>query len=114
MQKYENRLSVPRGSERSFTVALNYELQSGDVLYFGVKKRETDEDLMISKSATSEDADENGHYVFTIGSDDTTNLESGEYLYDIGLQFSNGKFQQVVPVSIFVVDTAITQRSDEE
>ena len=108
-------ISVPRGSSYSFNVVIRngndfYELQSGDVLKFGVKKRDSDENYLISKTATNENGNKTDGYSFTLDTSDTSSLSTGTYYYDIGLQTNSGKFQQVIPTSPFNVKSAITAK----
>lgn len=108
-------IAIPRGSSYSFAVVIRkgndfYELQSGDKLKFGVKKRDNDENYLITKTATAANGNKTDGYTFTLDTCDTSNLPTNTYYYDVGLQTENGKFYQVIPTSPFKVKSAITEK----
>ena len=108
-------ISVARGSSYSFSICIvdndsYYKLITNDILRFGVKKRDDDTEYLISKTATSADSDGDNGYIFNLECDDTVNLTTGNYVYDVGLQFANGDFKQIIPTSLFKIKSAITAK----
>lgn len=108
----KQKIIIVRGTTNSFSVAItdengdNYELESGEVLRFGVKAKPEDPQYIISKEMTEANAD--GEYEFTIEVSDTSDLPFKTYSYDIGLQ-SGEDYYNVIPTSDFVVAKNITE-----
>ena len=70
-----------------------YLLKAGEKIIFGVKKDPVkDTQYLIEKELTINDEIEGG-YPLILTADDT-NITEGEYVYDIGVQFSDGSFQR--------------------
>ena len=107
-------LSVIKGTSRYITVDLTdndgnvYKLESGDKLIFGVKRDRYSTAYIIKKTLTADD-ELDGKYTFALTPEDT-NIFPCRYFYDIGLQFSDGEFQMVVPLSIFYIEGAVTAK----
>ena len=86
-----NSITLTRGDTFKATVTpLNqdgtvYEMQPGDELRFAMKKDYSDDEpcLLIDIPPAS--------MLLTIGSNDTKDLEFGDYVYDIQLTHSNGE-----------------------
>ena len=86
-----------------------YELQSGEILRFGVKKNINDPNCIFIKECTDKDADENGTYAIYITPEDTINLPVGKYYYDIGIQ-SGEDYWPVIPWTEFVIGPNATEK----
>lgn len=76
-------------------------LASGEVFIFGVKKDIDDQgDPIFAHAATA--TDEPGVYVVKIKPEDTADLPTGVYYYDIGLE-SGGEYLDGVKPSTFTI-----------
>ncbi len=86
-------------------------LNEGDKLIFTVKKdyhTNTKENILISK--TLHDYDEiHGGYPFVLTPDET-DISSGTYYYDIGLQCSNGEFYHITMTDEFIVKESVSRK----
>lgn len=108
----KQKITIVRGTTNSFAIAITdeegeaYELESGEVLRFGVKKTPNDAQYILTKEFST--ADENDEYPFSIVPDDTINLPFGTYYYDIGLQ-SGSNYFNIIPASDFVVAYNVTE-----
>lgn len=81
-----------------------YNLESGELLIFGIKSAEKYADIIIVKTAQSS---ENGVCTITLFPTDTKLLDAGRYRYDVGLQ-SGGNYYNVIPPSNFYVLDNVT------
>lgn len=85
----ENRIYLTRGDTAEIAVSLkklddtDYEMQTGDVLYFRMKKYATKDpsEILIEKTADVL----NNEISFTIEPYDTESLAFGEYSYEVEL-----------------------------
>lgn len=109
----KQKISVVRGTTNSFSIEIIdestsevYELESGEVIRFGIKKNAEDAQYIVEKEIT--EADENDEYSFTLAVSDTANLPFGTYAYDVGLESGNA-YYNVIPASDFIVAKAITK-----
>ena len=110
----EQPIRIIRGSTRKFNIFLNdaagepYELQSNEIIRFGLKVKSTDADYIIKKELTADDLNtENGAYTLGFSPDDTLHLNFGEYFYDVGVQRDTDYFT-IIPYSSFVITQNIT------
>lgn len=109
----KQKISIVRGTTEYYAVSVigsegePYELQTGEILRFGVKSRTDAPTYIIKKELTSEDADEDGEYPIKLEPSDTQNLPFGTYYYDIGLQSGDDYFS-VIEASEFIVAKNIT------
>lgn len=77
----------------------NYQLQSGEKIIFGVKASMLNTNYILKKELTSADFDtENGGYIMTLSTAET-NIDSGEYVYDVALQRSGGELEPIIDCS---------------
>ena len=92
------RLPVP-----IITLANNgeYTMESGDILYFTVKKTAKDSDFLFQKSVT-------GSNSIHIRPEDTADLSFGKYKYDVQLTTATGDVYTVIEPSTFEVMEEIT------
>lgn len=97
MYNKENRIRLRRGRSALIQAPLVYsdgsalELESGDVVRFAVRSG-ADGELLISKTMVQAD----GKASLELAPSDTSSLELGHYYYDIGIDFSDGTFYDLV------------------
>lgn len=110
----EQPIRMIRGSTRKFNIFLNdsagepYELQTDEVIRFGIKIKSSDTDYIIKKELTADDLNtENGAYTLGFTPDDTLHLNFGEYFYDVGVQRGTD-YYTIIPYSSFVIAQNIT------
>ena len=110
----KQKITIVRGTTMAFAVAITdeegepYELESGEVLRFGIKKRANDAEYIKVLEATAASVDPEGAYPFALAPSDTINLPFGTYSYDVGLQ-SGTAYYNIIPASDFVIATNITK-----
>jgi hypothetical protein len=68
-------------------------LEEGDIVYFTVRKLK-EKSIVLQKVITEF---ENGTCTITINPEDTTNLEEGNYIYDLKLVRSDGTVDTLIP-----------------
>lgn len=107
-------IAIVRGTTNSFSIAITdedtgepYELEAGEVLRFGIKRRPEDAECIITKEIT--EADEDDSYPFTISPSDTLELDFGRYWYDVGLQ-DGAAYYPIIAASPFDIAWNITER----
>jgi hypothetical protein len=95
-------ISIIRGD--SATINLNikdkvaneeYVLDSNDIVRFSVKKDIFDNDIIIQKEFHDNQ--------ILLTHEDTKDLEFGEYVYDVELQFQDGQRDTIIPPSRFIL-----------
>lgn len=109
MANIKNALSVTRGDTLSVDVSITdadgapYALQDGDMLVLTVKRTTAvDEPVVIQKT---NDAKSGTHFELTPGE---TEVDYGEYRYDIELTQANGRRFTVVKPSVLNVTEEVT------
>ena len=109
VEKNSKKITLTRGDNAELFVSLSdetgapYELQTGDILTFSMKRKIADDELVLEKEITSGN-------VFVFVPSDTANLSFGKYLYDIQLNTAGGEVYTVIPPSNFVVGEEITEK----
>ena len=100
-----NHMRVVQGDTASFTINVeNYNFVEGDIVYFTVKENVQDSKYVIQKIVKNFD----GNVVrFNLSSSDT-NIDVGDYVYDIQVSLANGVVDTVVLPSKFEVIGGIT------
>lgn len=81
-----------------------YQLSSGEKLIFAMKKKNCSQ-LLIQKIITSDslDSEKNGYFL-TLTSEET-DLEPGQYLYDVTLCYADGQREKIIrPTSFYVLE----------
>lgn len=95
-------ISIIRGD--SATINLNikdkvaneeYVLEPNDIVRFSVKKDISDEEILIQKEFQDNQ--------ILLTHEDTKNLDFGEYVYDVELQFQDGQRDTIIPPSKFII-----------
>lgn len=99
------RMKIVKGDTAIFNIGINdYNFVEGDKVYFTVKKSVDDTENAIQKVVTSFDG--NQAKIFLCKED--TNIEAGEYLYDVQCSLSNGIVDTIVLPTKFKVLGGIT------
>ncbi|WP_434311451.1 hypothetical protein [Hominifimenecus sp. rT4P-3] len=100
-----NLIRVIQGDTGAIEIHLdNYELKTGDQVFFTVKKNLSDPDSVLQKIITTF---ENGDGKILLSSTDT-NLPCGEYVYDLQCNLADGRVDTVVGPSYFRVEGGVT------
>lgn len=101
-------IKLTRGDTARLTVPIinlanngEYTMESGDILYFTVKKTAKDSDFLFQKSVT-------GSNSIHIRPEDTAALSFGKYKYDVQLTTATGDVYTVIEPSTFEVMEEIT------
>ena len=104
----DKTIKLTRGDTARLTVPIinlanngEYTMESGDILYFTVKKTAKDSDFLFQKSVT-------GSNSIHIKPEDTANLSFGKYKYDVQLTTATGDVYTVIEPSAFEVMEEIT------
>lgn len=104
----DKTIKLTRGDTARLTVPITnlanngeYTMESGDILYFTVKKTAKDSDFLFQKSVT-------GSNSIHIKPEDTADLSFGKYKYDVQLTTATGDVYTVIEPSIFEVMEEIT------
>ena len=111
-----NIISLERGDSGEFNVEINlgsaidkdiYTMTDLDKLYFGVvESSERFENSLIRKVYTNKDVNEDGTITIKLNSEDTENLLSGVYYYEIKLE--KGTYKERVNKSRYIVNDTYT------
>lgn len=104
----DKTIKLTRGDTARLTVPIvnlanngEYTMESGDILYFTVKKTAKDSDFLFQKLVT-------GSNSIHIKPEDTANLSFGKYKYDVQLTTATGDVYTVIEPSTFEVMEEIT------
>ena len=104
----DKTIKLTRGDTSRLTVPITnlanngeYTMESGDILYFTVKKTAKDSDFLFQKSVT-------GSNSIHIKPEDTADLSFGKYKYDVQLTTATGDVYTVIEPSTFEVMEEIT------
>lgn len=104
----DKTIKLTRGDTARLTVPIinlanngEYTMESGDILYFTIKKTAKDSDFLFQKSVT-------GSNSIHIRPEDTANLSFGKYKYDVQLTTATGDVYTVIEPSTFEVMEEIT------
>lgn len=104
----DKTIKLTRGDTARLTVPIinlanngEYTMESGDILYFTVKKTAKDSDFLFQKSVT-------GSNSIHIRPEDTAALSFGKYKYDVQLTTATGDVYTVIEPSTFEVMEEIT------
>lgn len=107
-----DELTVSKGTTFPIEVTVynrdgsKYQLSSGEVLRFGVKKSVTDDECIITKDADASDRTTSGSYSVTIEPSDTVSMAAGRYRYGLSLISGNDVFP-IVEDSLFNLTSAV-------
>ena len=88
-------------------------LTENDNLYFTVKQNTNSEDVLIQKKYPENISydDTSGYYIFTLESEDTSEMPYGTYSYDIELK--SGTFVKTLGDGSITLTEEVTFRGDE-
>lgn len=74
-----------------------YELEEGDAIVFGLKKKCSDETMLVSKQIPTDTL------ILHLDPADTGALPVGDYVYDIEVQLANGDIDTVINRARFTI-----------
>lgn len=103
-------IEIVRGTTNTFEITVRdklgnlYDLKEGEVFYFGVKKKFSDDTFLFVKRITES---ENGVYTVEIEPQDTENCDSCRYFYDASID-SDANHYKVIETSLFHVKENVT------
>ena len=104
-------LSMIRGDSEAIKVSCRDEsgadvpLVEGDIVYFTVKKSTYTEEKTLQKIVTEFTE---GVALISIFPEDTRELKTGSYYYDIQLTRANGQVKTIIPPSKFTINEEVT------
>lgn len=109
-----NVLSIVRGTNAAFALPLTkngepYFLSENEVLVFGLKRSDRDEESVLTKKITH---CVNGEYYLELEPKDTESLSPGRYFYDVGLQQGDSVFYNVIQCKPFIIISNCTKLGD--
>lgn len=106
--KDDGTIRLTRGDTARLTIPIinsasndEYVMQSGDVLFFTVKKSAKDTNYLFQKESTGTNA-------IHIKPEDTNNLSFGKYKYDVQLTTAPGDVYTIIEPSVFEIMEEIT------
>lgn len=108
-------IEIVRGTTNTFGITVkddngnDFTLKSGQVLVFALKKRPKDEETVLVKKVTNRIE---GVYYLEIAPEDTADLESGKYFYDVGMQQGADVFYNIIESSVFDIKPNISKLGD--
>ena len=101
----KNHMRVVHGDTAIFNININdYEFVDGDIVYFTVKKDIKDKDYVLQKKVNTFICN---NAIFELNKDDT-NIEVGNYIYDIQASLHNGIVDTIILPSKFEVIGGVT------
>jgi hypothetical protein len=104
-------ISMIRGDTEAIKVSCRDEsgtdipLVEGDIVYFTVKRSTNTEEKILQKIVTEFTE---GVALITIFPEDTKELKTGIYYYDIQLNRANGQVKTIIPPSKFTINEEVT------
>ena len=108
-------IEIVRGTTNTFGITLTdaegkfFTLESGQVLVFALKKRPKDVERVLVKKVTNR---VEGVYYLEITPEDTADLETGKYFYDVGMQQGSDVFYNIIESSVFDIKPNISELGD--
>lgn len=102
----QNKIKLTKGDTATMLVEIfdldnnEYEIQDSDVITLTLKKTSTG-DIVLTKTADKE------HYII-IQSEDTSELSSGLYVYDVQLKTEQGFVYTIIPISFFNLTSEVS------
>lgn len=87
------------------------ELTDEDVIYFTVKQNSNSKKIIIQKRYPDDINYSDGYFNFVIESQDTSNLQYGQYQYDIELK--SGEYVKTLGIGTIEITEEITFKNDE-
>lgn len=110
-----HKIEMNRGTSETFKVTIldanraPLALPDGGVVVFGVKKRPTDTEFAIRKTAATL---QGGVATFELDPADTMELEAGRYYFDAGVQAGDDYFPAIKPPRPFDLIEGVTKWGD--
>lgn len=106
---------------RGDTQFLKFQLKDGlgnaispsieDIIYFTVKQNQNSSKVLIQKKYPDNIEYQDGYFIFTLNSEDTSDLAYGTYQYDIELK--SGDYVKTLAFGTITLTNEITHRRDE-
>lgn len=102
-----DKVALTRGDSADLTVVIKdlagntYELQTGDVLTFTMKRNCETTTVLITKNCSSDS-------MIHLTPSDTNGLPYGIYTFDVQLTLANGKVYTVIPPHDFEITKEVT------
>lgn len=110
----KNDLTIIRGRSYLFDIQVTdsegelYNLQDGETLIFGIKKKYTDPVYVFKKILTINDATDTGVYSLKILPRDTERLVCDTYCFDVGMKRGDDYFS-VIDYSTLTLEKNVTK-----
>lgn len=104
-------ISIIRGDSEVIKVScrdesgVDFHFAEGDIVYFTVKRSTNTEEKILQKIVTEFTE---GVALITIFPEDTRELKTGIYYYDIQLNRANGQVKTIIPPSKFTINAEVT------
>ena len=111
MEIQGTNISMIRGDSEVIKVScrnesgVDFPFTEGDIVYFTVKRSPYTEEKILQKVVT-EFTD--GVALINISPEDTRELKTGAYYYDIQLNRANGQVKTIIPPSRFTINAEVT------
>lgn len=105
MLKLRNKeIHISQGDDAAITIALTqngepYVLEEGDEVIFTMSK-DVNSPYLIQKSITNAGG---SSIILLLNKEDTSNIDSGFYLYELQIVYANGSQSKLVPPTIFEI-----------
>ena len=109
-------LSIVRGTSNVFGLAITnadgtpFVLEDNQTLVFAVKRKLKDEDRVLIKKVTH--SVEEGTFYLELFPSDTMDLDIGKYYYDVGLQYGESGFFNVIEASVLEIKANVSKLGD--
>lgn len=101
----KKRIKIVRGDTGVFNIAMStYEFVEGDKLFFTVKKNVGDSKSVLKKVIS----DFRGRKAKVFLSKEDTDIEAGNYVYDVQCSLVNGVVDTVIPPTKFEILGGVT------
>lgn len=84
----------------------NYTYQLGDIVYFSVKRKESDPGYVLQKSISPAEGTSEVAFLFT--HEDTNTIPPGKYVYDIQVSLATGEVQTPLGPGTFILTGGVT------
>ena len=86
----------------------DYVLSDTDVIYLDVKKNAADKMAVFRKSVTAADYDDKGVLPITIFPEDTADIPTGDYYFDVRLYMDEDNIYTIIPKTKLVIVRNVT------
>lgn len=109
-----DNLKMVRGDTFSFTIEIDGLTTDLTDAYFSCKKNKDDDNYVFQKSlgagiTKSSETDTSKSYIVTVASNDTEEVDEGNYYYDLQIEVDNDVFTPLLGVLNIVADITRNQ-----